>query len=76
MGEPLLYGGGAWMNMQSFVPREFDIFGGLDVDKKIDRGHVYESSRNSAILQPAAPSRTFVELCEQALCGQEDRLCL
>src|SRR5712691_3278057 len=29
-----LYGGGTWMKEQNFVPREFDIFGGLDVDKK------------------------------------------
>src|SRR5262245_13491566 len=32
--EQPLYGGGPWMSTQTFVPREFDIFGGLDVDKK------------------------------------------
>jgi hypothetical protein len=34
MGEQTLYGGGAWMKDQDFVPRDYDIFGGLDVDKK------------------------------------------
>src|SRR5574341_283966 len=33
-GNRRLYTGGTWMKEQSFVPREFDIFGGLDVDKK------------------------------------------
>src|SRR6266576_250593 len=34
MREQTLYGGGLWMKEQNFVPREFEIFGGLDVDKK------------------------------------------
>src|SRR6266480_7725839 len=34
MRQQTLHGGGLEMKEQNFVPREFEIFGGLDVDKK------------------------------------------
>jgi hypothetical protein len=64
------------MKEQNFVPREFDIFGGLDVDKKSIAVTFMSHQRKTPVLQHAVPSRISVELREQTLRREENSLCL
>ena len=57
------------MGTQAFIPRDYDVFAGLDVDKKSISVTFSDHQGFLKVVEHAVQRRTSCESCSQALWG-------